>query len=269
MGIFHTLHVQQINGKMVDVGGYSKGGSLPHWFFAFSPTEYQNNLEEMSTVNDIEKLFVGYRTTVQKAVKRLETYAEKLTTAFKTSILKREAAKDLEDLYYQMSSLRLTLKKEYEPNASLILNQSDGAFYALEFDKENQSLVSGLKSYWYDNEASQNAQKIDDLVASTMTLEEKASEFLSSLPDDSIRNFYVHTNLSVAQHEQGWGPSLGTELFKGRETNPYTSNPVQFFTQLVQEINDVPNLADYERYQVYKTVHAICERTWLEINASV
>jgi len=256
MGFYHHLSVLLKTGEQVEIGGYSKGGSLPHWYLAFSPTEYINNLEQVRHVNEFNRIRVGYKTTVAKAIERLESYQKQLQP-LRWEILTEEAEKQHHTLQFPIDELLYELRK-FSKDEALILNQTDGSAYSL-IMAEDGVHVKGLQWFWYQNTASENAKIIKDLFSSVITLEEKVFQGENVLPDKEIPNFYQELQYYVPHHERGYGPHVGTELFENRPQGPLDNNLFQLFKTTLQEVKKVPNITGYDQVQACYIIHNMIE----------
>lgn len=200
MGFYHYLTVSTNQGEKIDIGGYSKGGSKPYWFFAFSPLDYYNNLEEfVANPNGNVQMEVGYTTTVFKAKERVRYYYERLFELSNKSFSPSDEKfyytliNGFENLLHQLSS--------FDDMDTLNLNQNDGACYLLE------DSFTKLDSHWYQNIASENEAKVKRLESSNISIEKMIEEFANDFSQEERGDFFDELRCVVAHEERGYGPN--------------------------------------------------------------
>lgn len=246
MGFYHYLLVEHSNGGKEDIGGYSKGGSQNHWFFAFSPTEYFNNAEEVVTLKSWDvRVKHGYKTTVEKAQKRLQMYLIRLKQLQNKPLLFVQQ-NTLQRLTKGITSLVDILNK-FDKTDNLLLDQSDGTGYSYKLDEEQR--IIGLQSWWYQNYAADNEKIIQELEQATVTLEEMIEDVSNHLQSEEINDFFNEVISFVAHEERSYGPNPASEIFDHtlltEMNNPsllYKQAMYLLLTKMVEE-----NVNEYDR----------------------
>lgn len=239
MGFYHYLKVEDENKEIHDVGGYSKGGSLKHWFFAFEPQEYYNNLEKVVKENNPHMINVGYKTTVKEAIKRLEKASRRLHQV-RDNLRMHSKEREFGMLDYKIHPLVMRLKY-FSPSSELILNQSEGCEYRLKWDGDN---VVGLEDFWYSNEAEENEECLKSFETENVKLGVAIEDFLETLPNEEIPNLFQEMIWYIAEEERSYGPNPVSMQFdeyhqKEREKN---NNPRELFKMVMDAL-----IKDYEK----------------------
>lgn len=246
MGIYHQLHVINRENQKEDVGGYSKGGSQTHWLLAFSPEEYENNLETILQTKDFSNIKVGYTSTVEKAIEHLRIYRKRLYMLRDKlfSLPMKKKYKALDDSIY-----RLIFKLEQYPRSyTLQLDESDGSSYC--FKREKDAIV-GLEDFWYQNEALKNESIISEFEQFEISIQDAVHSYAEALPNVPLQRFYDEFWAILGENERGWGPNGVTEFFdeeyEKNSTRFHIDNPRSFFQTVMHEfISTFKNKEDLE-----------------------
>lgn len=237
MGIYHYLKVHTGSGA-TDIGGYSKGGSKRTWFFAFSPTEYVNNLEELVGTERDQDAKVGYKTSVGKAISRLSAVKDFLPTV-KNHLMTQQ---DKQIHYTTEDEVDELLKrlKEYNPNDTLVLDQRDGTYYSFVFDKSKPGFIIGLCDTWYQNTSGEIGNQLYRWKLPHLNLMEVIESFANTLPNKELNEFFGELIETVSHNERSYGPNDITEFLLEYDKKNL-NNPRELFltvaTHFVKEYN--------------------------------
>lgn len=226
MGIYHHLKVHTQNGS-TDVGGYSKGGSKQSWFFAFSPTEYVNNLEEMIGKDKDFAVKVGYKTTVAKAVSRLSK-VNSLIPKVNGHLMMHQDKNFLQMAYEEVYEL-LNRLKQFNEQDILFLDQRDGSFYSVIFDEKNPNSIVGLEDFWYQNTSGEMGNQMYRWKLEHINLNEVIQSFIANIPNKEMDRFFDYLLDEVAESERGGGPDRASNFILEYDKDP-CNNPHKFFS---------------------------------------
>lgn len=230
MGFYHYLKVKKHDDKLVDVGGYSKGGSHIHWTLAFESNEYQENLKEIVKKNDFDGLKVGFETTVEKAMERLE----KARKEMEKFIVKPCTYKEYRKIQRCINGINELTGQLYfcEHNELLILNQNGGCEYAIKYDENNNMI--GIEDWWHQYGTMKNEEIIGKLKPTPINLSEMIEDVSKHLDDKEIDDFNDALRLYVAESDRGWGPTLVSDYVDKNQIG--SNNPRFIYKTIMNEI---------------------------------
>lgn len=225
MGIYHYLKVHTPSG-LTDVGGYSKGGSKQTWFFAFSPMEYVNNLEELVGTHGGKHAKVGYKTTVENAVHRLSA-VESFLPSVSNHLMTRQDKECHSTTEDEVAELLKRLK-EFNPKDTLVLDQRDGSHYSLIFDETKPDNIIGLSDIWYQNTSGEIGNQLYRWKLPHLNLMEVIQSFANTLPNKALNEFFGELIESVSHNERSYGPNDISEFLLEYDKNN-RNNPRELF----------------------------------------
>jgi len=238
----HYLYVEYTENQKSPLYEKEASGRRDACLLGFSPTEYRNNLETMHNVYNSASLFVGYKTTVRKAIERLEKYYSQLDK-LRDVPMRAEDEIAYQELSSDVSRLLFFLRSYTHGKYTLVFDQTEGSTNFVESSMDTEESIC-LKEGWYDNQAANNERIISYFKKAEISVPQKINEMMHSLPGQSIHGFYEELKWATAEAERG-GPDAMTQLILDSKEEALSNNPRVLFRRFLHLSNPNKSLLEH------------------------
>lgn len=240
MGFYHHLNVKKQDGEIIDVGGYSKGGTIYAWYFLFSPTEHFDNLEQFvgeEIATSANRFEVGYKTSVDKAMQRI-SQANIALVNLQESMLDYNSQLFISDSLSVLHELSRQLR-DFKGSDILELDQRDGASYALVIKGDK---ILGIAD-WHNKTAIDTQLKLKSFQAVNGVPSAVIASYLPYLPNKEFEDFSLLLKDLVNHDERSFGSDFYTQSILEIDTSKaHLNNPHSYFSYASKKLLDALEL---------------------------